>query len=889
MIEQEEIVSKVAGAREASEVLNVFDHLAEYEDDTRVRLLSKGFDRLAELKYPLSTDWALELCFAPSEKDRFRAQREVLTWLYRSPFEEREVKKNWIDAFVNTLTTDTDLQKRLAAIWMLQSIGSRDESAVRQLEKIVGLNSPSIESPDLQEAAFCALAWLAYEDEEALTQCLLSYLTNTEKPGIPALKAVGMIASPTFLPQLAACLKMYIANRGIVEEVAHALANIAFRHPEFSDDTWAILVATINEHVTTALTFWADVSTQFNSTQVVETYLKLLILTTGDVEKHADDTPNWYIYNRIGALPCPKQVESLLSTNLRANASIVEAIRDDACGDTRNEGKWQSMPTKVKAMSWDIALRLNLQNALSWFPAAFAETNRFTKRELCKFAGYTRAVTALPTLRDLVSDPNTEVGLGIEALEALGCYGSSDAATILLGNCIAMDRFPPMAVRDSLAYVCYDLGDCSTLVQHLLDDNERPITRLACAAALELYASFSPEQASLYKDELLLQAKHWAYSNDEITNSALNYLISAIGFLDIDRSAADFVASLAKNKNLDHERVCETLARRGFLADKPELMLSAGLVQQDGHWTLSQASMRRSAFILTLLYHADPENFSSAIAEAISSDHSYRAPTDILDFLGEQEAPDALIIEDAVATRAHRVDDPRKYEIDVLEALTRMNPQRIASEFTYTECRDWYWPAREALASCLHQAGMNTNARAQAITTLTEMLTDGVYTVRRLVARALGEIDAQKLQQSCLDLLEEENPQLRQYAAEIVSWLPDEEAYRTLYWRTSHDPEASVRIKARVADKDRVNRAHSACYLEKTLGIMGDAILPVWAFGQALRNVGDDSTAEELQDAARKPSYPTNVRMWLFSLAEGVEERWKKIMEDRNRNEVSRE
>ena len=95
--------------------------------------------------------------------------------------------------------------------------------------------------------------------------------------------------------------------------------------------------------------------------------------------------------------------------------------------------------------------------------------------------------------------------------------------------------------------------------------------------------------------------------------------------------------------------------------------------------------------------------------------------------------------------------------------------------------------------------------------------------------------------------------------------------------------EARVRISAMRAYEYRIERTQAQEYLQRMLDVQGDDVLSVWVYGQALRNVGSDSTARHLRRAARNDKYPTNVRTWFGSLVSSIEDRWKKIMEIRNK------
>jgi hypothetical protein len=336
----------------------------------------------------------------------------------------------------------------------------------------------------------------------------------------------------------------------------------------------------------------------------------------------------------------------------------------------------------------------------------------------------------------------------------------------------------------------------------------------------------------------------------------------------------------------------ETLARLGYLAEQPKLLIERlGLQQSDGKWdvSLEEEGTSGTSFLVGLLYGHEPERFEPAVVSLLRT-ADWQAVFPLINLLQQlhgqdKNFPPATAVKQALIERAGSRSTYSYGETDLYKALAQIAPDALVDYPWNTVWQDMLPDMRAVLADALGTGAYEHPESSQkAISHLLQLMRDGRYAVRRAAYRGLARLSDQSLYASCEAWSQAPNVELRQRAAEACAWLraSKESSYDldALYHRLVIDSEHPVRTTVRRAWTERRERLWAEEYLSRIFSAnsySNESILGLWPYGQALTQVGDDSCRESLLVELRTQPLPLHVRHWYIVIAKGIQERWRKV------------
>lgn len=878
MMTEQDIVERITAAERIEEVLPFLDRLASYEKETGWTVLVTAFRALAWLGDPILHQRGLELSYTLPVRERDWLQDFLTDWAVQLPPEKRSIiDAEWLSSLEVELLKGTDIQRLEAAMWMAITIGSRTLEIEQQLERLAGLLDAPNPHPQIQDQAIWALTWLGYANESALISLLEQRLQSQDYTLQWLLQSVRFLTPSALIPILLEKYRQQRSEEGSYSSLLWVIAETAQAHPQEADKIWAAI-----EEGSTPQSIWdidgaGGVTSKIDSPAILDFFLRRLgssVPESDDVRRH----PHYNVYHRMRSLSCPRQLEAWRQSALRQSDQVISSIRQDACRTSEYGTKWLTENARLKEMAWDIGLRLNLDDILSWFPEALHDADMFVLMKITNLAGYLRVSSAVPALRGLLIKEESEWSLGIAIIQALGNIGTREAFDALIESRIRVGNSAvPQVFADAVANVTLFMSDCIPLLDKIQDDKLDPTTRMALSAALEQVASRQNSFVEPFKQQIITLLSH----AEQLPPRAVLYLIGTLGLLEADDSGVELLKQFAGGKGEEVGRALEALARWDRLSDSSDLLVTLGLEAEGEFWKVGGQLDYRGTFTTGLLYTTHPQLFTSAVIKILDTG-GYIEALQVIWLLGNMPSGfrnDA--VENALVKRIIEKNANRQSESEAVAVLAAIAPERFAREFGYEVCAQWSAAFREVVVVYLGDISEPAVACIAASETLRRFLSDAVPAVRRRAARGLSDQNPDLLHQEAERLLKSPLPYERECGIRAACWVGNDQAFELMSTTARHDTEQSVRKAAREGVDDRRESNSAKHYLEYVL-VTGEDVLGSWHYGQALRDCGDDETLRQLEAAAQNRLFSPNKQDWLKSIAKGVESHWDEIERKRN-------
>lgn len=876
-------------------------------------LKAEAFQSLRELTIDdpvtgqsLIVDCLLPLCSkqppdAPSEVNRAisRCQETLAEWLDQYSQPERRAMRDVALDRLRTALLSGDPQ---GACRTIARIGFRRSDIVDALWRV------ATECTDeVGDIALSTLTSLGVADEER--EKLLSVLHEraTLRCTVPLVAALRTLADPTSIDVV---VENWLKPSDV--EVGRWLGHIALRLPidvadarehdaELQDHMWHLvseLCAQYPELYSSALHLGSDMAPRCDSEAVVPTLLRWL--AKGDKEPERAAHHRYLACLRLEQCARPRQLRGWERVD---EPMAVSLLSQDAMQDTQHKGYAPDLKMLHKEMAWKTLLSLGHADVLTWFEKSVAmETNSFLRQSIEDLLACFRMDPLPPTVVHWVTETydmklnqsSGEWAPRMAAIEMARSAASRQAFEALLNFGLTHDRKPLQRSVDALAEVAMLLansGDTSITdsLMKVAVDGKEPHHRVAALGALNRMAA-----ENLLSTGYAAQLEAMVFE-EEREPFERSLIVSTLGHLE-DISAPrvlDRLRTWARDRDdWLGGRSLEALARHGHLTHERDILAKRLGLEEAGEewgWAPGRERLEWAPFIVSLLYLEWPAAFISAIASMLRT-LDWAGAVQVMRVLssthGDNDRPSLPVeLGRALLDRARERQTRTSAEMGVFPLLARLIPDAMARESWDDTWSDWLPDPRAALADALGEANYTRpEAQDKAASLLLSLTQDGQYAVRRAAYRGLARQSESSLLAACEAWSRAPSVELRRRGTEAWGWLVsvEDQADRPshLYQRFSFDPERTVRDAVKRARGEARERRWTDECLSRVRGLESDdneLLLSVSRYGQALAQVGDDTSLKILRTDLETRRLPPNVRHWLRQIAKGIGDRWRKV------------
>jgi hypothetical protein len=595
-------------------------------------------------------------------------------------------------------------------------------------------------------------------------------------------------------------------------------------------------------------------------------------------------------YQRLADLVRPRQ---LAGWNDIPYQQFLPILRRDACEDTRLTGQYVTTAVRRKVDAFETALGLGGEEPLKWLDDSVGrESNRHVQEMVLKAAAAFQieplpecVVTLVRNEFNATSDQAGELVARAAATRLAQSAGTREAFDLLLQSGLTFNGSVLLTTAAALADVSIariEAGD-SDIKTRLLDQavnglaerhRDTAINALCVLASLKkLDASFSQPIVNLIDDK-------------ELKEHTRCKAIEALGFLPPASSDEldAFLIRLSETQGEIGFRAMEAIIRRGrqrrpgdpFFAER----LNLKVADQTCSFTRPEKVNGWQAFLIGLLYQADPVRFAPAISDVLlhcGSDAAFR----VYGAVTQIGLDTPVVVIDAVVGRIRQRFRLNSVETSLFDVLASIAPDRLISENWAADWNSWLPQGRSVLCDAIGTIAREpAEMRGGAIVTLSALALDSTFPVRRAAFRAFSRIDPDALASTCRRWSRSDNVELRKRAAEATAWLPrqlvDDNTIEKI--GLAEDQERAVRKIAKDALRSRLQREWAELYLDRVLSVASgsnQALLSAYRFGRALTKLGDDDSRRRLAFHIASNKLSSNVVHWLNGLIKAIDNRWK--------------
>ena len=889
--------------------------------------LGLGHDHGPEARFHASTlrerlrDWLDQ--YPPGVRRRLRGRALDAIFLLpdRGPYDqEHRRSRNRLSASIHQWVWGLGTQEPQAACWTVAAIGFRRYDLVPALRTIA-----KYYSHDLGAVALSAISSLGVPSTDRVP--LLDDLhdrVNSGQFSRPLLGALQRLSDPGSIAVIA---RHWLGPEAWTDALGQGfsalqtLSAIADAAPEDGarqEAVWDVIAARLadgpeevkwNLHI-------GSIATKCDSDRVVPTLLALFLPSQEDSEQAAHR--RYLLALRLAECVRPHQLEGWDTADApRALAHL----RRDAQADTKSDVIFQTAEMLHKEAAWEALLLWGRATDPQVFPQTITgESNPFVRARMLGQLACFRLGPLPAFIATLVKEsfdqpeqgPHGELLARMAAIRVTASAATPEAFAALRRFGLTSQGEVLQDTVDALSEVAAVLAkDDDTVLDNLVGDvtgAPTPYQRRAAAGAIEPLAAagfLRPHHAKTLADAIL----------DEGRNEfERGRLLAALAYLPTDEmpsAIAERLVGWAAREDELGDHALDLLARRGQLDQFPELFAKRLGLRQSGYaWgrALEVPPLEQAAAAIGLLYERDPGRFLPAVVDILASD-DYVAVLQIGVALGRAHTgrdhpPVPAAIRDALLTRL-RGGSASLFSETALPATTaKLIPEAFASEPWGTVWDGWLAELRAALADALGGLSANESQEAAAVPEETRLLSpqahddaigsllaltkDAHYGVRRAAYRALARRAPTSLQALYAAWSVSHDVALRQRAAEAYGWRSDtgegpHAGDPAVLQQLAEDPEPYVRDSIAQATRGRMEREWASKALDRVLGIalgQEEDVRPGWRYGQATIRWGDDTCLARLRRVLATGDLAPHARQWLNSIAQDLENRWRKTTRD---------
>ena len=896
---------------ECLEKLNILYESGELSLEERYQLQYFTFDAMRELTLnepnaakPIILDRLLPYCTIYDEEERYWLSRHrvcISQWLEQYP---EHIKKSFRAEVLLALLPHYSSSNPQAACWTASVIGYRDDQIVSALWNLV--KNDTRENGDV---ALTVMTFLGIEPDfrqdviselhkriaNHFNRHLCSAATNLAEPVSLDVIFEYWLASDRYSFDSFEMLVILATVRDVLNEHSEDIV--------FQDRIWMRLkdLAKQKPPDFSKEIYRRDLVSSCNSPSVIPELCTWVI----EYSETTDNPANWRWVTGLTLEDCvkPRQLSGWQALN--ANSVIIEGFREDACQDTGRDIFATTAEDRQKKVAWGVVLSTGYLDALDWFNEAVGhETGKLVQASIMELFACFR-IEPLPEVVEqlivdlydagLPDDDSRELSRRLSAVHMAKSSASNEAFQILLDFGLTFEgkvlRQSSIALAEvAVALARNDNKDIEKSLVNAVIERKEAHQSEAAAFALEHVVSVDGSLLSEKADSIVaLLADE---NRQEYERSTLLTALSKLPNWVIPGNLWSSIKEWAKepNKWLGGASL-EILAREGILQNREELLVaSLGLERINEKWDVSQAGNHFdwAPYFVGLLYQRDQESFLPAVVSLIKNEEWF--PDQIIWWLRDikSSSQESLPpeIENALIQRVYMRQSSAYSEPEIFDVLAELAPEALVKESWMKVWENWLHSARVGLADTLGKINLSNEHQNYTVELLQRLCLDSHFAVRRSAYRGLMHQSHLTLFADCSSWADSSVVELNTRAAEAYGWLDyDNEDFNAelqeLQEKLQTHRERTVRETIKRTLEEFRRRSWARDYETIVKSVKGDSneeIANAWCYGEALANIGDDSTLDGLR-AHLQNELPSNVRFWIKRIIKNLEKNWQKTVE----------
>lgn len=835
--------------------------------------------------------WIVPACLEAGQElggadlDALRMRELLATWVDQYADEHRvPLRAKVLAAVESTLNSSSPIP----AVWTASVIGLRTPQLEFNLQSLAQRNN------NVGDAAIECLASLSpdMKTTRQIVQRVLRRLPTRKVRDF--FSAISTTGDTRFIPALSRKLFGEGDEEMVIVSLLGRIADRAPLDEEVQAHVWRVFRRALSgdKKLLGSVLFTGNGITLCNKKEVIPSLTRLL------VEKR---TGSHLVFGRLKDCVRPIQLEGW---SFVEKGRLKALLSSAATFITGNSTLSMTVDDHSRRSAWDTALAAGISDVDDWLTAAMVErSGPFEKADALTFSSYYQWDSWPELAEKLVLDQfSLEERKGVPiadrtaAVEFFFAIGTHNALRTILNTGLTAHGSPLRSTARAAADLAVWLAqsDADRVVQELLRVCESPENsngRMLAIVGLESLA----DQHLIPLGELSRLAI--VAEDPSLPSYATSAAIWATSCYTEAVSLPGYVAFLtgrlaSAESDLKVRFQCfQSLVRLGIWKDyEQEFVRALELIGPSPRLVPSkpQGYHAWQALLLTQLAMRAPEQFLYATTEVINNAGADAVHAVLQVCTGAHDPPTPVLegVAEAAITRVLRVFNSYYAEADMLIRIAHIAPGEFVRAEWEQAWGGWMPNARAALARAIEQnvSDFPGDAKPRLLDVLEMLLSDSVYHVRRIAARAYAKVDISALSDLCHYWSESGNSGLRLRAAEIAQYVPsddspsmDNEVLRVL----NQDPEKSIRNAAADGIAALRNRIWADQLLERIRS--GRDLAPnqwvaeCYRYGRALAEIGDDETLESLRALILDRAVPPNVRNWLQGIENALDEHWKTV------------
>lgn len=840
-------IHEILDGQDVSALLNLIDS-PNVDEEQRADFIASILTSLEELFYEELPELVVRVCIEVPEKIAWAARHNFLSpWLRREGFKYRS---EVIKQIILRLRYNEEAQI-IAALRTAWVVGYRDEELQQELIRIAGLHDETHANNDSQGYALTVLSSLAYTDQKAITQKLKSRLAKIGNLTEPDCWTAIYAATPEMIPDLCQAAPSHII-------AVDALLKLPSRYPDAALD---VLNAFKSLDRRDRFLYSSTIAQRINLEEV-GAYLLTEVLEVFQQYKSRNALPP--VGSLLGA-NLPNHIYYFIKAREFLSPDEREWLKVPAVTATSSKSDFHTTESLNKETAWKVILRLGLKEAREWLLQALEGETHFMLLKLGEIASFLQVKEAVKPLGRIVRDKSADYRIGLGCLEILGVLGTDEALDALLESQVHNQRGGsgqiPLAMVEALTSTCMVLRNCDKVWDILRDSNASRELREVCAYVIDDLSTLINAPLPATKDLITLLRTE----GSELPG--YNNLLLSLSRFREDPTTIEFLRELGETE-YESDGLTQALALTGLLIEFPKRIAKLGIEKRDGVWAVVNNLNVTAAFALLHLFRVDP-NFELALRQALHDDTFYSA----LQIIGNLKSSDTLSIDtrQALWNLAIHWNGPNSTHRSSLEAIAHTWPEMLLEDSTVEIVSRWSTSARRAYLSALKTA-LSEHGGADKIGNLAcRFLEDSESDVRRDAARLALESDPAILIKA-VNTLAEKHEELDRavFMLDAAFWLESDWDIYNSFGRSHREP--IVREISQRLNKEREGLIHARSYL--SIILESNDYLDTWCYGQALIELGNEETVDNLYKGLPLEVYRRHYLIWI---AKQLEKRLERL------------
>jgi len=427
-----------------------------------------------------------------------RLRDHLVDWIDQYPEHERNILQERV---LDQLLLRLHATPSLSLCWTFSRIGFRHEQIVKTLWDIATCNEN-----ELGDTALATLTFLGVPFLEKARVLAALHQRAVHRMTLPLITALRQLADPSSLTVVQTAWLQpedqddKKRDQSLALRILTSIAD-TIDTEKLQNRVWQIIVALLNqqpERFAFDIYLGSDIAPRCNSKNVIPTLLEWLGQENEQSELAAHH--RCVLSYRLEDCVRPRQLKGWKNLHI---PSAITTLRQDACQDTRFEGRSNTHEMYTKKAAWETLLLMGHMDALSWFEdAVSSETNLYLRQEICDLLACFRLYPLPADVIQWITEPydanpphsSAEIVMKLGAIELARSAASQEAFEALLACGLSLKGQNLRASVNALGDVALALaraGDDSvvsklvdTIVHHPEDRR-----RTAAGSALEVLAA----------------------------------------------------------------------------------------------------------------------------------------------------------------------------------------------------------------------------------------------------------------------------------------------------------------------------------------------------------------------------------------------------------------